>query len=180
MIYTYKQCFEKFGSDYQIDSAINDGLIFKIEKGIYSDTKNVSILEIIITKYPNSIITMDTAFYYHGLTDTIFDKYWIATNKSSRLLRDKRVKQMFVDPKLFRLGVMTMKKNNIIFNIYDKERMLIELIRYKNKLPYDYYKEILNSYRNIILDLDIERIQEYATIFPNSKKISNILDTEVF
>ena len=58
--------------------------------------------------------------------------------------------------------------------------MLIELLRYKNKLPYDYYKEILGNYRNLIYELDIERIQEYVSIFPKSKTISALLDSEVF
>lgn len=32
----------------------------------------------------------------------------------------------------------------------------------------------------MIHDLDIERIQEYATTFPRSKMISDALDLEVF
>ena len=34
--------------------------------------------------------------------------------------------------------------------IYDRERMLIELIRSAKNLPFDYYKEIIESYRRII------------------------------
>lgn len=58
--------------------------------------------------------------------------------------------------------------------------MLVELLRYKNKLPFDYYKEILGNYRNLIYELDIERIQEYVTTFPKAKMISEALDKEVF
>lgn len=180
MIFNYKQCLEKWGSDYKIEQAIAHGEIYKIEKGVYSDTLNVSTLAIVTTKYPKAIITMDTAFYYHGLTDVIPDVYWIATDKNSRALRDSRIKQIYINTDLLNLGVIEMKKREAIFKVYDKERMLIELLRFKNKLPYDYYKEILNNYRRIIQDLDIERIQEYAEIFPNSKKISEALDIEVF
>ena len=73
-----------------------------------------------------------------------------------------------------------MERQGVKFRIYDKERMLIELLRFKNKLPFDYYKEILRNYRNHIYDLDIERIQEYASIFPRHKMISETLDSEVF
>ena len=66
------------------------------------------------------------------------------------------------------------------FFIYDKERMLIELLRFKNKFPFDYYKEIIGNYRNIIYNLDIERIQDYATSFPRSKMINDALEMEVF
>ncbi len=43
-----------------------------------------------------------------------------------------------------------------------------------------YYKEILSNYRKQIYELDIERIQEYADIFPKRKMISEALSTEVF
>lgn len=39
--------------------------------------------------------------------------------------------------------------------IYNKERMLIELVRYKSKLPFDYYKEIILNYRKLLPRLDI-------------------------
>ncbi len=57
--------------------------------------------------------------------------------------------------------------------------MLIELLRNKNTMPYDLYKEILINYREIIADLEIWRIQEYAALFPKSKMISKALDEEV-
>ena len=63
--------------------------------------------------------------------------------------------------------------------IYNRERMLIELLRFKNKLPFDYYKEIIANYRRLIYDLDIERIQAYADSFPRSKMISDALEMEV-
>lgn len=33
--------------------------------------------------------------------------------------------------------------------IYDRERMLIELIRNRNSIGFDYYKEIIQNYREI-------------------------------
>ena len=57
--------------------------------------------------------------------------------------------------------------------------MLIELLRAKNTMPYDLYKEILVHYREIIGNLEIWRIQEYAAVFPKSKMISKALDEEV-
>ena len=73
-----------------------------------------------------------------------------------------------------------MARRDAAFKIYDKERMLIELLRYKNRLPYDYYKEILGHYRELLYELDIERIQDYAATFPRHKMISDTLDAEVF
>ena len=71
MLLSYQECIEKYGSDYKIKKNINEGQLFVAEKGIYSDTKYVPELGIISKKYPNGIITLNSAFYYYGLTDTI-------------------------------------------------------------------------------------------------------------
>ena len=37
--------------------------------------------------------------------------------------------------------------------MYTKERMLVELLRKKNKLPFDYYKEILETIEKLFMSL---------------------------
>ena len=180
MILTHKQCMKEKGSAYQIQKAVKSGELYQIEKGIYADTSDVTTLAVITTKYPEAIITLDTAFYYHGLTDVIPDEYCIATSKHARKLRDSRIRQIFVPEKILNLGVIEMYRRDAVFKIYDKERMLIELLSRKNSLPRDYYKEILGNYRVQIHELDIERIQEYAESFPKHKMISEALSVEVF
>ncbi len=49
--------------------------------------------------------------------------------------------------------------------IYDKERLLIELVRYKTKLPYELYKEVINNYRKIKNELDFMKVYKYAHVF---------------
>ena len=180
MVFTFKQCMEKWLSVYQINKAVREGKLYKLETGIYSDSPCALTLEIIVAKYPYAIITMDTAFYYHGLTDVIPDDFCIATLESAKALQDTRVRQYYIRKDLLNIGVVTMERRGVSFKIYDKERMLIELLRFKNIYPYDYYKEILSNYRKQIYELDIERIQEYADIFPKRKMISEALSTEVF
>lgn len=180
MLITYSQCIEKYHSDYQIQKALNSGALFKIEPGVYSDKETASELAVIACKYPGAVLTMNSAFYYHGLTDVIPDQYYLATKKSARGIRDSRVKQVFVPEDCFPLGIISMQRRDALIQIYDRERMLIELLRFRNLLPFDYYKEILKNYREIAEDLDIPRIEEYAGIFPKSKLILKTLKNEVF
>ena len=163
-----------------IKQMIEEGTLYQLEKGLYSDVPDATTLAILTKKYPNAIITLDSAFYYHGLTDVIPDQYYLATDKHAVALRDSRIKQIYIQSDIFDVGVMTMERRDASFKIYDRERMLIELLRYKNKLPFDYYKEILGNYRNLLYELDIERIQDYAESFPRSKMISKALELEVF
>ena len=180
MIYSYKECLGKWSSDYQLKKQIAAGTLFQIEKGVYSDTPDVSTLAVISAKYPKAIFTMDSAFYYHGLTDVIPDEYHIATDRHAIHLRDNRIRQHYIQSDILDIGVTTMTRRDATIRIYDRERMLIELLRNKNKLPFDYYKEILGNYRGLIYELDIERVQEYAATFPKSRMISEALDAEVF
>ena len=180
MVITYSDCLERWKSDYQIKKQIADGKLYQIEKGVYADTPDVSTLALLSSKYPKAVFTMDSAFYYHGLTDVIPDEYHIATDRHSMHLSDKRIRQYYIQSDFFEVVVTTMTRRDATFRIYDRERMLIELLRYKKKLPFDYYKEILGNYRDLVYELDIERIQEYAASFPRHKMISEALDAEVF
>ena len=65
-------------------------------------------------------------------------------------------------------------------NIYDKERLLVELIRNEKKIPFDYYKEIINNYRKIVDELDMYKLEEYISLYKNSNKINDKILREVF
>jgi hypothetical protein len=180
MLYTYPKCIEKWHTDYQVKKQIGESKLYQIEKGVYSDTPAVSTLAVLSFKYPNAVITMDSAFYYHGLTDVIPDAYHFATDKHAIQIRDSRINQYYIRSDIFRTGVISMRRRDAIITIYDRERMLIELLRYKNKLPFDYYKEIIGNYRKVVHELDVQRLQEYAESFPRSKMIGKALTAEVF
>lgn len=179
MLYTYQECINKYGNDYQIKKKLAEMQLFAIEKGVYSDFKYVSELEVIAKKYPDSIFTLNSAFYYHGLTDTIPAQYYLATERGKRKITDKRVKQIFENSGELKLGAIQMTYNNATIRIYNKERTLIELIRNKSKIPYELYKEIVSNYRSIIDSLDVALISDYAYELPKSKMVMDTLRKEV-
>lgn len=180
MIYNHKEIKEKYKSDYQINKAIKNNKIYKIEKNIYSDTKNINYLEMISKKYSNAIFTMDSAFYFHNLTDVIPRRITLATKRNALRIKDNKIIQVFTSEKLFEIGKIQMNVEGAVINVYDKERMLIELIRNKNQLAFDFYKEIISNYRKIINNLDISKIEQYIEVFPHEEHIYEILQIEVF
>lgn len=48
MIYTHKELKEKYGFNYQIQKAVKEGNLYKIESGIYSDKQNNHYLDIFV------------------------------------------------------------------------------------------------------------------------------------
>lgn len=179
MVLTYKQCIEKYGSDYMLKKEIAKGNIFKIEKGIYSNKEKCSELDSIGAKYPNAVFTGESAFYYHGLTDVIPDYYHLATIRTDSRIKDERIKQTFIKKEIFDMGKIMMPYHNTEICIYNLERMLIELIRFRGKMPFDYYKEIISSYRNRVYAMDFTKLEEYADKFKYSDKIMEIIELEV-
>jgi len=88
-------------------------------------------LEIIMKKYPNAILTLNSAFYYYGLTDTIPDHYYVATPKSNRKIEDVRVKQIYENSNAFEMGKTTIEYDDegASLLINSNEQMLSEKLR---------------------------------------------------
>ena len=179
MIYSYEECLEKYNSDYQIRKQIAMHNLYKIEPGIYSDQNYESHTAVIMKKYPYAVFTLNSAFYYHGLTDTIPQKYYLQTDKDATKISDKRVKQCFDNYSSMNIGVEIIEYNGDNIRIFSKERLLIELVRNRTKLPFDYYKEIIGNYRKIIHELDFQIIEEYAEELPKTALVMNTIRMEV-
>lgn len=179
MVLTYKQCIEKYGSDHMLKKEIAEGNIFQIEKGIYSLSRNCSELEIISVKYSKAIFCGESAFYYLGLTDEIPDLYHLATIRTDGRIKDERVKQTFQKEDIFHVGQIKMLYHNTEICIYSLERMLVELVRFKARMSFDYYKEIIRAYRKFVYNMDITKVEEYASEFKNSDKLMQIIELEV-
>ncbi|MBO5610770.1 MAG: hypothetical protein J5929_10435 [Eubacterium sp.] len=179
MIYNYQECLGIYGSDYRIKKEISDGNLFVKEKGIYSSVRNTSETDVIMKKYPKTVFTGRSAFYYHSLTDVIPDHYYLASRRMDTRIKDPRVVQSFMMDSIFENGIIEMNYNDSIIRIYNRERMLIELVRFKAKLPLDYYKEIIQNYRKLIYELDFSLVEEYSVLFKNGDTLMNTVQMEV-
>ena len=94
MLYRTNEILKKYKTNIELEKAIKNKKIFKIDHGIYSDKEIVDPMILFSKKYENSIITMDTAFYFYNLTDIIPDKVYLATNRNSNTI--KREKSIFL------------------------------------------------------------------------------------
>ena len=172
MLYTRNEISKKYKSTYQLNKALNNKEIFKIENGIYSDEEYVNPLLIIKKKYPNAIFTMDSAFYYWNLTEVIPNQFSLATKRFNTRYKDVDIKQYFIKDNLFEFGKTTLKVENV--------EMLIELVRKKSQIPLDYYKEIISNYRKIVNTLDPFKISNYISYYKNDETLYNRIQSEVY
>lgn len=179
MLLSYQECIEKYGSDYKLKKELAGGSIFMKEKGIYSTKRNSSEIEVIMCRYPKAVCTGKSAFYYHSLTDVIPEHYYLATRRNDTRINDSRVKQFFIKNEIFDAGIIEYQYNNSNIRIYNLERMLIELMRFRTKLSMDYYKEIIQNYRKISFEMDFGLVEDYASMFRNGTKLMDMIQMEV-
>ena len=174
------EILKKYKTNIELEKAIKNKKIFKIDHGIYSDKEIVDPMILFSKKYENSIITMDTAFYFYNLTDIIPDKVYLATNRNSNTIKRENIIQVWVPKEKLNVGKEKIKVNGNTINIYNKERLLVELIRKRNQIPFDYYKEIINNYRKIVNTLDSYKIEQYIALYKNENTLGNIILREVY
>ena len=183
MIYTYSELQKKLGYYQLFKEAIVNGKYFKIGRGVYSDqVTNLNERELIFATYPNAVLTLESAFSFHDLSDYVPVKYVIATSQKAHKIINDKVQQLYYSDNLLDIGKTRVKTQFGYINVYDKERMLIELFRLKHKLSYSYYKELVNSYRDLVKEngLNINKLVKYCHMFSNGQSILSRIQEVVF
>lgn len=178
MIYLYTNLRKKNLSDYQIKKLVKDNKLYMIKKGIYSDTKDYSYLELIAVKHPNAVFTLETAAYCYGLLKKEYKPYVIATKQKDRKIHDDNIKQIFTTDKLYNLGISKITYHNYNILIYDLERLLVDVVRNKVNMDYDIYQEIIASYRKLAKLLNKNKLNGYVAYFKDSR-ITDRINREV-
>ena len=180
MLYNHNEVKKIYKSDYQIKKAIRDGCLYRLDKGVYSDRNIINPLIIFSKKYRSAVITMNSAFYYYDLTDVIPQKTYLATSSGYRKINNNKIEQIYVPNDILKQGKIEVDVDGEKVNMYDRERLLVELIRKRKQMPFDYYKEIIANYRRISDDLDMYKIEEYLSLYKNDVNLADALMREVF
>ena len=179
MLLRTKECLEKFGNHYQIAAQIKSGGLCKVAPGLYSDGARHHEVEILQARYPSAVVTMLSAYYYHDLTDNIPDKCHLAVERGSTKISDPNVVEYFVPKGTGRIGVESRVLQGVPMRIFDKERLLIETVRMRTKMPYDLYHEVIGNFRQIAEELYPAKMEDYLDAFPKREVIFDVIRKEV-
>ena len=176
----YKSIFDKYGGMMrttqlaeekifypQREKLIADGYVEKIRRGYYQwiNPDDFSEVGTVIRLFPDAIFCMDTALRYYGYSDRTPGDWHLAVSKDSGKSRFKIdypfVKPYYVEPAVLELGLTTGTMDGHAIRIYDKDRLICDCLRYRNKMD----KEIFNkSIQKYIADPEksIPKLMEYA------------------
>lgn len=179
MIYLYKDLTKLGKNDFNIKKMVKNNELFIIKKGVYSTTLDFNYLEYLSKKHPNVIFTLQTACYCYGLLKQNRTPYYVVTKQKDRKIKDENVKQIFMTDELYSIGMNQVKYLGFDIQIYDLERLLIEVVRNKKNIDFDLYIEIVQGFKRIVKLLNKNKINHYLESFKDPKIIYR-LNHEVF
>ena len=176
----YKSIFDKYGGMMrttqlaeekifypQREKLIADGYVEKIRRGYYQwiNPDDFSEVGTVIRLFPDAILCMDTALRYYGYSDRTPGDWHLAVSKDSGKSRFKIdypfVKPYYVEPVVLELGLTTGTVDGHTVRIYDKERLICDCLRYRNKMDKEIFNKAIQKY---IADPEksIPKLMEYA------------------
>ena len=176
----YKNIFDKYGGMMrttqlaeekifypQREKLIADGYVEKIRRGYYQwiNPDDFSEVGTVIRLFPDAILCMDTALRYYGYSDRTPGDWHLAVSKDSGKSRFKIdypfVKPYYVEPAVLELGLTTGTMDGHAIRIYDKERLICDCLRYRNKMDKEIFNKAIQKY---IADPEksIPKLMEYA------------------
>lgn len=166
MMRTYQLYAEKIYYN-DIQNMIREGFVEKVRYGYYQwiDEKEGSEVVTVIRLFPDAIICMYTALRYYEYSDRTPGEWHLAVSKDSNKSRFKIdypfVKPYYVEKSLLDLGVTEGMMDGHIVKIYDKERIICDCLRYRNKMDREIFNKAIQNY---IQDTakNIPRLMEYA------------------
>jgi predicted transcriptional regulator of viral defense system len=163
-----------------IQQFVADGIIEKIRYGYYqwADEDNPSEVRIIIHLFPDGILNMDTALFYHGYSDRTPLAWHIAVSKDSGKSRFRIdypfVRPYYVEPDILNLGLTSGEIDGNPVRIYDKERTICDCLRYRNKMDREIFNKAIQGY---VQDSskNIPRIMNYAVPLRVLSAVKNLI-----
>ena len=179
MLMTTQECLAKYGSFYRIAQAVRNGELHKIAHGVYSDNNRYRDVELLLKRYPAAVVTMLSAYYYYGLTDNVPDKIHLAVERDGTKIMDPKVVEYFVPKGTGSIGVVNAELHGMELRIFDKERLLIETVRMRTKMPLDLYHEVIGNYRREADALYPAKMEDYLDSFPKRDVIFDVIKKEV-
>lgn len=165
---TTKQAKELGVERYILSNLAKKGVLERFSWGVYQLHKELpDELAMLQSKSNKLIYSFHTALYFHRLSDQLPSTIHITTaqgnNVTSLSRRYKNLCFHYSNPKYFDLGIIKMKSNfgNSIF-VYDQERTICDLIKYKNNLDIQIFTDAIKIYFRKS-DKNLRKLLNYST-----------------
>ena len=146
---------------------ISEGCIEKIRNGYYQWIDHDYYKEVVAVSqlFPDGIFCMDTALRHYGYSDRTPGEWHIAVDRNSNRSRFNIdypfVRPYYTDSDLLNIGVCEQIIDGVTVKMYDKERVICDCLRSRNKMDKELFNKAIQGY---VADTskNIPRLMEYA------------------
>lgn len=189
----YKKIFERYGGmmrtkDLQkekiqyrtLQRLIDQEVVEKVRYGYYQwiNPEDFSEVGTVIRLFPDAVFCMETALRYYEYSDRTPAEWHLAVSKDSGKSRFKIdypfVKPHYMEPSWLEVGLTsgTMDGNKV--RIYDKDRVICDCLRYRNKMDKEIFNKAVQRY---IADPEksIPHLLEYAEVLRVKKIVKELI-----
>jgi len=154
-----------------ISSLLNQGIIHKIKPGLYRleeifDVGGVSTsLLDVCQAIPEGVICLISALDFYDLTTFNPSAIYIAVPQSGKFPKIiyPPIKGYYFSKDVYEAGIEHIKTRYGTVKIYNREKTICDMFRYRNKLGEDLAFEGLKNYLNL-KGFNVGKIMEYAKI----------------
>ena len=164
--------------EQQLQEAVRQGEAVRLKNGIYANidalANTMVDIEMIV---PGGILCLWSAWSVYGLTTQIPNAYYIAIERSRKIvLPDYPEFQLVYQSKnLLPIGATRKNVRGYDISIFDMERSVCDAIKYRNKVGIDVMAEILQNYLKRP-DKNISRLMDYALKLRIRKTLNQYLE----
>jgi len=150
---------------------VENGTIEKIKPGLYrlaeanvKDRIPESFVDI-ANSIPKGVICLLSALDYYHLTTYNPSEIYVAIPLSEKFpsIQYPPIRKYFFPERFYSPGIDQVKSGNHIIRIYNREKTISDMFRYRKKLGEDLALEALKTYLKR-KDANINRLREYAEI----------------
>jgi predicted transcriptional regulator of viral defense system len=175
-----KEDISALGIDYRrVLDFVESGELVRIKNGYYTDRiDRFTEEELIARLFPDAILCMESALYAYGYIVEKQLGWHLAVDKNTSKSRFNmaypKVIPYYTEPEAMKIGASRITISGYEFNIYDKERVICDCLKYESKMDRQIFKEAVQSY---IKDpeKDISILLEYAAERKVVKKVQSLI-----
>ena len=189
----YKKIFDRYGGmmrtkDLQkekiqyrtLQRLIDQEVVEKVRYGYYQwiNPEDFSEVGTVIRLFPDAVFCMETALRYYEYSDRTPAEWHLAVSKDSGKSRFKIdypfVKPHYMEPSWLEVGITSGTMDGHKVRIYDKDRVICDCLRYRNKMDKEIFNKAVQRY---IADPEknIPHLLEYAEVLRVKRIVKELI-----
>lgn len=168
-------------SHYKINQLVDEGYLQKLNKKYYENLcyqGEKSPFFYLAAHTPEGVICLRSAAAYYRLTTAKSDVIDVAIRRKARISTMPEYPPLAVSyfaENRYETGITTVREGNNSFRIYDKEKTVLDIVSFRDKVGMEEAGNIVAGYLKQE-DRDLDRLMRYAQLLKCTDSMQSYLD----